>query len=245
MFKFLKELVDSAKEGLAEGKAEAAQKEADYQAAQQQNSAALAGRLAASSRFENFAVALAAIYRETFAPDLALARAEQRVAIHLLCIGIRPNEVESWKKLLERDFSVTDGEQAKAVVTEIVDGLVSNASDEDLALWIGRAAHLATGAAAVGYVNDATALDWLEPVVEVAIGRFSSWDHYAKSFLAGERNAPGSNFVGRKVLASKAQRLLDDERSPWKTVAWPAPDSFNDWVASRRGTSVTESRGIS
>lgn len=233
MFKFFKELVDTVKEGMAEGRAELAQETADRQAAQQENNAALAARLAASSRFENFAVALAAVYRQTFAPDLKEAREAQRSAVHLMCVGIPPDEVEAWKKLLARDFSVSNGDEAESAVTEIVDGLAAQASDDDLALWIGRAAHLATGAAAVGYTSAEEALDWLEPAMELAIERFSGWDHYAQSFLAGERNAPGSNVVGRKLLASVAEKLLSDELSPWKTVAWPARDSFADLVASR------------
>lgn len=233
MFKFFKELVDSVKEGMAEGRAELAQETADREAAQQENNAALAARLAASSRFENFAVALAAVYRQTFGPDLKEAHEAQRSAVHLLCIGIAPNEVEAWKKLLARDFSVTNGEEAQAAVAEIVDDLASQASNDDLALWTGRAAHLATGAAAVGYASAEEALDWLEPAVELAIDRFTGWDNYAQSFLAGERNAPGSNIVGRKLLASVAEKLLADELSPWKTVAWPARDSFADLVASR------------
>ncbi|QSI29175.1 DUF1266 domain-containing protein [Variovorax sp. RKNM96] len=233
MFKFFKELVDSVKEGMAEGRAELAQETADREAAQQENNAALAARLAASSRFENFAVALAAVYRQTFAPDLKEAHEAQRSAVHLLCIDIAPNEVEAWKKLLTRDFSVTNGEEAQTVVAEIVDDLASQASEDDLALWTGRAAHLATGAAAVGYASAEEALDWLEPAAELAIERFTGWDNYAQSFLAGERNAPGSNIVGRKLLASVAEKLLADELSPWKTVAWPARDSFTDLVASR------------
>jgi chromosome condensin MukBEF ATPase and DNA-binding subunit MukB len=159
-------------------------------------------------------VALAAIYRQTFAPDLDEAREAQRSAVHLLCIGIPADEVEAWKKLLARDFSVTNGEEARATVEEMVDSLTSQASDADRALWVGRAAHLATGAAAVGYTDAVEALDCLEPAVELAVGCFDSWDNYAQSFLAGERNAPGSNVIGRKVLASVAKKLLEDELSP-------------------------------
>ncbi|MBJ2159475.1 DUF1266 domain-containing protein [Variovorax sp. IB41] len=233
MFKFFKELVDTVKEGMAEGRAELAQETADREAALQETNAALAARLAASSPFENFAVALAAVYRQTFAPDLKEAHEAQRSAVHLLCVGIPPDEVEAWKKLLARDFSVTNGPEAEAAVAEIVDDLASHSSNDDLALWIGRAAHLATGAAAVGHSTAEEALDWLEPVAELAIERFSGWDHYARSFLAGERNAPGSNIVGRKLLASVAEKLLADDLSPWKKVAWPARDSFADLVASR------------
>lgn len=233
MFKFFKELIDSAKEGLAEGKAELAQEAAERETARQEGNAALEARLAASSRFENFAVALAAVYRETFASDLREAEEMQRSAVHLLCVDIPAKEIEPWKKLLARDFSVTEREGAEAAVTEIVHGLPSQPSDDDLALWIGRASHLATGAAAVGYVSAQAALEWLVPAVELAVERFSGWDNYAQSFLAGEREAPGSNFVGRKLLASMAQKLLESERSPWKTVAWPERDSLAELLASR------------
>lgn len=237
MFKFFKELIDSAKEGMAEGKAElaqeAAQREAVQAAARQEGNAALNARLAASSRFENFAVALAAVYRQTFAPDLGAAKEMQRSAVHLLCVAIPDKEVESWKKLLDRDFSVTDGESAEATVATIVGELATQANDGDLALWIGRAAHLATGAAAVGHVESEKALEWLVPAVELAVERFSGWDDYARNFLLGEREAPGSNFVGRKLLASVTEKLLENERSPWKTVTWPTRDDLADLLASR------------
>lgn len=233
MFKFFKELIDSAKEGVAEGKAELAQEAAERDAARQQGNAALEARVAASSRFENFAVALAAVYRETFASDLREAEEMQRSAVYLLCVDISAKEIASWKKLLSRDFSVTDHESAETTVAEIVADLPSQPTDDDLALWIGRASHLATGAAAVGYVNAGTALEWLVPAVELAVERFSGWDNYAQSFLAGERDAPGSNFVGRKLLASMTQKLLESERSPWKTVAWPERDSLAELLASR------------
>jgi len=181
MFKLFKELIDSVKEGMAEGRAELAQEAAEREAKLQESNAALDARLAASSRFENFAVALAAVYRETFAPDLREAEEARRSAVHLLCIGIPEKEIEPWKKLLERDFSVTDGESAEVTVATIAGDLPSQASDGDLALWIGRASH----------------------------------------------------FVGRKLLASVTEKLLENERSPWKTVAWPTRDELTDLLASR------------
>lgn len=233
MFKLFKELIDSVKEGMAEGKAELAQEAAEREARQQEGNAALEARLTASSRFENFAVALAAVYRETFAPDLRDAEEMKRSAVHLLCVGIPEKEIEPWKKLLDRDFSVTDGEEAEATVATIVGELATQGNDADLALWIGRASHLATGAAAVGHVGSEKALEWLVPVVALAVGRFNGWDDYARNFLAGEREAPGSNFVGRKLLASVTEKLLENERSPWKTVAWPTQDDLADLLASR------------
>lgn len=231
MFKFFKELVDTVKEGMAEGRAELAQEAAERQAARQAGNDALEARLAASSRYENFVVALAAVYRETFAPDLQEAREAGRQAVHLMCVGIPAKEVEAWKKLLARDFSVSNREEAETVVAGIV-GELSSHADDDLALWIGRASHLATGAAAVGHASAEEALAWVAPAAGLAVERFGSWESYSQHFLAGERNAPGSNFVGRKLLASVSEKLLADDLSPWKTVAWPSGDSLADLLAS-------------
>ena len=77
------------------------------------------------------------------------------------------------------------------------------------------------------------ALDALEPAVALAIERFDGWEGYGRSFLEGERDAAGSNFMGRKVLASVTERLLEDERSPWKTLAWPTRDALPALLASR------------
>lgn len=233
MFKFFKEMLDSVKEGVAEGKAEAAQEEAERQAASQQVNAALEARLAASSRYENLAVALATIYRETFAPDLKAAQEAQRSAVHLLCIGITAEEVEPWKKLLARDFDVSDGAQARAVIGQLTPEPAAAVSDDDMAVQIARASHLATGAAAVGHIPADEALSLLEPVVTEAVERFSGWEAYGRSFLLGEREAPGSNFLGRKVLSSTVEKLLQDERSPWKTVPWPERDALAELLVSR------------
>jgi hypothetical protein len=242
MFNFFKELVDSVKEGVDKVKAEAAQQQAARQqtllAAHQESNAPLEARLAASSDLENFAVALAAVYRQTFAPELRQAHDEGRSAVHLLCTGIPPEKVASWQKLLARDFSVTNGEEAAAKVAEMEKDFPSH-TDDELALWIGRASYLATGAAAVGYASDEDALAWLEPAVALAVERFSGWDNYSQSFLAGERHAPGSNILGRKLFASVTKKLLEDELSPWKTVAWPARDSLADLLDSHGTTRLS------
>ncbi|KAF1068194.1 DUF1266 domain-containing protein [Variovorax sp.] len=235
MFKFFKEMLDTVKEGMAEGRAELAQEAAEREAKAQQDGATLEARLAASSRYENMAVALAAIYRETFAPELKAAKEANRSAVHLLCVPIPDEEVAPWKKLLARDFDTGDEAQAREAIADTHDAAeaMARSADSELAVWIARFAHLATGSAAVGYLEAREALDALEPAVALAIERFDGWESYGRGFLEGERDAAGSNFMGRKVLASVTERLLEDERSPWKTLDWPARDALPALLASR------------
>ena len=155
MFKFFKEMLDTVKEGMAEGRAELAQETAEREAKAQQDGAALEARLAASSRYENMAVALAAIYRETFAPELKAAREANRGAVHLLCVPIPDEEVGPWKKLLARDFDADGEAQAREAIADTHDAAeaMARSTDGELAVWIARFAHLATGSAAVGYLQ--------------------------------------------------------------------------------------------
>jgi len=234
MFKFFKELLDSAKEGMAEGRAELAQEAAQEAALAQSTRVELEARLARASDFERFAVALAAPYRQTFAPDLADAHEAQRAPVYLMCVDVAPKEVASLKKLLARDFSVEDGDDAEATVLAMVESLASE-EGEAAALWIARAAHLATGAAAVGLVAAEDALEWLVPVVEQAVHLCDGWESYGQAFLVGERGAPGSNIVGRKLLQGVVEKLGADPISPWRTLPWPSGDALPALLASRVG----------
>ena len=234
MLKFFKELLDSAKEGMAEGRAELAQEAAEAAALAESTRVELEARLARASAFERFAVALAAPYRQTFAADLRDAHEAHRAPVYLMCVDIAPKEVESFKKLLARDFSVEDGDDAEATVLAMVESLASE-PDDSAALWIARTAHLATGAAAVGHVAAEEALEWLVPVVERAVQRFDGWERYGQAFLVGERGAPGSNIVGRKLLQGVVDKLVGDEISPWRTLPWPSADTLDALLASRAG----------
>lgn len=146
---------------MAEGRAELAQETAEREAKAQQDGATLEARLAASSRYENMAVALAAIYRETFAPELKAAKEANRSAVHLLCVPIPDEEVAPWKKLLARDFDAGDEAQAREAIADTHDAAeaMARSTDGELAVWIARFAHLATGSAAVGYLEAREALD--------------------------------------------------------------------------------------
>lgn len=225
MFGFLKDMIAAVREGASEALVEA-REEADADkaakaAADAREAAALRTRLALASPKERIVAALAAPYRETFLGELAAARGEKRPPIYLSCADLPENEIASWKKLIARDFDVEDAEGAEAIVAALI-ASADGATDGACAVALVRACHVATGAAGVGYVDVPQVLAWAAPAGTTAAERFGSWHDYGRAFLLGERDAAGSNVLGRKVLARAVERLGSDDASPWRTLAWLA-----------------------
>jgi hypothetical protein len=229
VFKFLKEWVDSAKEGLAEARPELAQEAAEKAAKSEAASAEILARLERASALEKFAVSLAAPYRQAFMRELGAARREERPAIFLTCIDLPDGELASWKKLLERDFSVDGAANAQDTVAAMVASLLDETDPDAAAVLIARATHLATGAAALGYASHAQVLQWLEPVAASAAARFDGWKPYGEAFLTGERDAPGSNALARKLLRGVVDSLVADPVSPWVSIPWPSAETAAPW----------------
>ena len=227
MFKFLREMVDAVREGAAEGLEEARQEAAVAAAAQQQlnveRSSQIERQLTLTSQPERIAAALAAPYRETFLAELASAAAESRLPLYLLCTRLPDHEVTEWRSLLQRDFDIDDADSARATAAALVSGITPATDSGDVALLVVRAAHILTGAAGVGYISAGQAMEWAAPLTALAASRFDAWASFGQAFLRGEATAPGSNLLGRKVLANAVKRLQEQPASPWQTVAWPQP----------------------
>lgn len=226
MFAFLKDMIAAVREGASEGLAEAreeigAEKASKTLAATEQLSA-LKMRLALALPMERIVTAFAAPYRETFLSELATAVTETRPPIYLLCMDLPAKELSSWKTLIARDFDVEDADGAEALTRALLE-IARSAPEGECAVSLVRACHIAAGVAGLGYVDVDRALIWAAPAVTIAAERFGSWNVYGQAFLLGERDAAGSNVLGRKVLARTVQRLADDPTSPWRTVTWPAP----------------------
>ena len=222
MIKFFKELFDSAKEGVAEAKAELAveaQKTADALLERQ------AGALEAfnlTSDFERFSVALAAPYRHIYSSELSNAKNESRKAYGLQSINLLGETEQEWKNLLKRDFSVTDGASAALVINEL-EGVILEPellSNDAAAVWLVRSSYVIFTSAAIGYFTHRQAFDLIEPLAVAAARRFSSWQDLGASFLRGEKNVPGSNVFGRKFLADANKELLSNPLSPWVELGW-------------------------
>jgi hypothetical protein len=230
LFKFLGEMVKAIQEGAAEGSAEADREIAidrEAKAAEKrQHVAVLERRLAATPTAERLLSAIAAPYREVFMSELGSAKDEERPPVYLFCAALPDKEVESWKSLLNRDFDIEDGDDAAALVDVFLETVgEGEATKPEAAVWLVRAAHVATGAVGTGFVEPGRALDWADALVPIAAAYFTAWSDLGAAFLEGERSAPGSNVLGRKFLVRAVKRLNEDERSPWTKLDWPAAEA--------------------
>lgn len=223
MFGFLKELVASAKEGLDEARQEFAEEQAAAaertRVEQEAYAASLAAQVAAASAEEKFAVALGAVYRETFLQELKAAGEQQRPASYLHVPALPPDEVDSIEKLLRRDFDARDSDSVVDAAGTLEQQL---GGDEEIdALLIARGCWLVTAATGAYLLDPDRMLELAQPFVHQAAGTCTSWSEFGQRFLAGEHYAPGSNPIGRRALAKTVDNLLSAAGSPWHDQPWP------------------------
>lgn len=237
MFKFFKEMLQAAKEGAAEGleevKAETAEKQSQLDKAAHIENEPLLAMFAEASRFERFAVALGAVYRQAFMTELVEADLARRPAVYLMCFAVSPEKRTSMAKLLARDFSVENASDAQTMVAALVEDLLTLDDADQIAVWAARASYVASTAVALDYMDAKDALSWLEPVVEKVVATHASWASFSAGFLLGERHAPGSSLLGRQMLVFVSASLLKDDRSPWVILDWPSPDDVPGLLATR------------
>lgn len=223
MFGFLKELVASAKEGIDEAKQEFAEEQAAAagrtRAEQEAYAASLAAEVAAASGEERSAVALGAVYRETFLQELNAARKQERPASYLHVATLPPDEVSGMGSLLRRDFGARDEASVVDAADTLAQGL--GLDEEADALLISRGCWLVTAAMGAGLLDPDRMLELTQPFVLHAGRTYTSWADYGQQFLAGEREAPGSNPIGRRALARTIDSLLTTPGSPWHDQPWP------------------------
>ena len=223
MFGFLKELVAAAKEGVDEAKQEFAEEQAAAaersRAEQEAYAASLAAQVASATAEERFAVALGAVYRETFLQELKAAAEQQRPPAHLYVCALPADEVESIGKLLRRDFDAWDAESVVEAAGSLEQQL--GRDDEIDALLIARGCWLVTAATGAGLLDPDRMLELAQPFVLSAVQIFASWPDFGQRFLAGEHHAPGSNPIGRRALAKTVDNLVSTPGSPWHDQPWP------------------------
>jgi hypothetical protein len=228
VFGFLKELVAAAKEGVDEAKTEAAEEKAANAERSRVERAArateLAGQVAATSAEEIFAVALGAVYRETFLGELAAAAEQDRTPAYLYLSALPPEEVESIRKLLRRDFDARGPAQVVEAAVVLEQSLGTDLDGD--ALVVARGCWLVTAAAGADLVEPERMLELTQPFVLHAGRAYSSWAEFGQRFLAGERISSGSNPLGRRALARTVEALAETPGSPWHDRPWPGwPDA--------------------
>ena len=223
MFGFLKELVASAREGIDEAKQEFAEEQAAAaertRAEQEAYAATLAAEVAAASGEERFAVALGAIYRETFLQELNAARKQERPASYLQVAALPPDEVNGMEGLLRRDFGARDETSVVEAAETFAQALGRDERTD--ALLIARGCWLATAATGAGLLDPVRMPELTQPFMLQSARTYTSWADYGQHFLAGEREAPGSNPIGRRALAKTIDSLLSTPGSPWHDRPWP------------------------
>lgn len=224
MFGFLKEMVASAKEGIDEARQEFAEEQAAVaersRSEQEALVASLAAQVESASPEERFAVALGAVYRETFLQELQAARAQQRPAAYLHLTALPPDEAESMDKLLRRDFGARDADSVVDAAS-VLEQQLGRHQDID-ALLIARGCWLVTAATGAGLLDPDQMLELTQPFVSQASYVSTSWADFGQRFLAGERHDPGSNPLGRRALARTVDSLLSTPGSPWHDHPWPS-----------------------
>ena len=247
MFKFFRELIDSAKEGAQEAKTELqqeAQLKADAEAARVANELAQFEATAPPAS-ERFAMALATPYRYIFSSEMGIAARNSRRAYGFETIGLLGETEKSWAGLLQRDFSINDEASAMETVAHFRQQLRSSSVDrntengigqdsrhDSAAVWLVRVSYVIVTSAALGYFSPQFAYDLLRPFAVEAGQEFSGWEDLGRSFLRGEKHEPGSNFLGRKLFASAIEDLLVNPISPWVTVPWADRSNSSGGIGS-------------
>lgn len=172
-----------------------------------------------ASDLERFVVALAAPFREAHALELQAAARDGRSAPTLQVITL-PGRASWWERPLRHDFGVSDAAGAELAVGRLVAEAeeVAAASPERATYLAAQAAHVATAAAALGYLSRPRALDLARRPAGLVAELHADWTGYARAFLLGERAC--SPRLRAIVFSQVVGRLRTDARSPWRSVEW-------------------------
>lgn len=209
MFKFLKELVDAAKEGLEEGREEARAELAAEKAAAEKVRKDI-GEIKTPT-LENVAIALSCPLRSvlTSGSELRLFRFNQ----------LSEEERESLKKLLKRDFGITQQGDIEEVIEEWRSVHVLEGGLAERIFLASLNLYLLTSAVDVQYVDFSSVEALCERYASEILYEedVNSWEKFANLYMEGECI---NNFLGRRYLQKNIDSLLKDELSPWKLLRW-------------------------
>lgn len=207
MFRFIKEIVDSFKEGVAEGKAELENER--KVACDIADNTVLKVKAQDGPTIENLALALSCPFRSVLTSG---------VPMRLMEFGyLESGEVESLRKLLRRDFELNDGSD----VSNVLDVLVEAHDEEDYmarsVFLAGLSLYILTSAVDVGYLS----FHEVEPLCREKLSFISthvvSWQQFGLLFMEGECI---NNAIGRWFLRRGVRSLLEEDVSPWRIFLW-------------------------
>lgn len=215
MFKFIKEIIESFKEGITEGKAELeAEKQAEYEAVE-----GLISKFKEQGNptLENLFLALSCPFRSV----LTLGE-----PIRLMEFGhLEEKEVESLRKLLKRDFGIKDAADVSNVLEELED---AHDEEDNLARSVflsGLNLYILTSAVEVGYITFEEIEDFCNEEVSFISSHVDSWQQFGELFMKGECI---NNAIGRLFLKKNIQLLLKKKTSPWCIFSWESISNVLD-----------------
>ena len=215
MFKFIKEIIESFKEGVTEGKAELeAEKQAEYEAV---HGLISKFKEQGNPTLENLFLALSCPFRSV----LTLGE-----PIRLMEFGhLEEKEVESLKKLLKRDFGIKDAADVSNVLEELED---AHDEEDNLARSVflsGLNLYILTSAVEVGYITFEEIEDFCNEEVSFISSHVDSWQQFGELFMKGECI---NNAIGRLFLKKNIQLLLKKKTSPWCIFSWESISNVLD-----------------
>jgi hypothetical protein len=249
MFKFLKELMDSVKEGIEEGKAELAEEEAAEEKKAHDEHTALLAQIETIPYDEKFGVALGAHFRCAYFNDWFTVFKDDpddnEYPIHLYICGSY-DAVEENKKglaqILKRDFDITDTKSCLYVLAMFFSfaGISASGAPLDVdegveqlnrqmwdasrpgvnALIASVLSHIVSAGVDVGYIEKADGLSFLKAIASFAKDHYRSWSEFNENFFIGEATVGLNNKAGKAVLAKKAGYLTTKKGSPWNNIDW-------------------------
>ena len=245
MFKFFKELLSAAKEGVREAKEELAQEaELDKAKKQQINSKDMLNNIPYE---EQFGTALGAAFRVIVFGDwftvFGSAGDDGTYPVHLYQFGTYPKQAEyrdELVKLLKRDFAIADTESCLQILTAYFNllgiktgGTALEGREDQIdsgswdiskpgvdALAITVSSHITTAAADVGYLPKSAALDILKKLSSYARLHFKDWHTFSEKFLEGEHHVGLNNKIGKSYLKRYVGYLREKIGSPWNNINW-------------------------
>jgi hypothetical protein len=248
MFGFFKEIIDSFKEGVEEGKAELVEEAAAEKQKAEGEQAAILAQIEGIPYDEKFGVALGAHFRCSYFNDWFTVFKEDpddnQYPIHLYTCGSYAALDENKKglaKILKRDFDITDQKSCLYVLamffsfagiaaSESPDG---DAGFEELnrlkwdvsqsgvsALLVAVTSHIVSAGVDVGYIEKADGVSFLRSIASYAKACYQGWNEFNENFFIGEAIVGLNNKAGIAVLEKKAGYLMTKKGSPWNNIDW-------------------------
>ena len=244
MFKFFKEMIDSFKEGIEEGKQELKEEETKKLETENEN-VLIVEKL---SQTEKFGTALGAPFRVVLFGDwftlFGSKDDDPAIPLHLYSFGNYPNKEKfenDLAKSIERDFEITDKESCINILASyfnlaeidknntILENNVANMGDENMwdlskegskALLIAVVSHIITASTDIGILEKDESLAILDKLIAYTKKNYTDWNSFAEAFMAGNESVGLNNAAGRSVLKKYINYLKAKKGSPWNNIQW-------------------------